>query len=192
MSELFLPVLLGTNRKLRKSAFAAHWLVAEMKKRPEIETRLFDVADFDLPHDDYGQEIKDRFPEWRDAIIRADGLVIVTPEYNHGYPGSLKAVLDLLLREYVHKAVAFVGVSAGVWGGTRVIEAMVPMVRELGLAACFTDLNFPKVEKVFDADGKLLDPAFGDRAAAMLDELVWMSRVLKWGRANVPSRYHTQ
>ncbi len=192
MSELFLPVLLGTNRKLRKSAFAAHWLVAEMKKRPEIETRLFDVADFDLPHDDYGQEIKDRFPEWRDAIIRADGLVIVTPEYNHGYPGSLKAVLDLLLREYVHKAVAFVGVSAGVWGGTRVIEAMVPMVRELGLAACFTDLNFPKVEKVFDADGKLLDPAFGDRAAAMLDELVWMSRVLKWGRANVPSRFHTQ
>jgi NAD(P)H-dependent FMN reductase len=192
MSELFLPVLLGTNRKLRKSAFAAHWLVAEMKKRPEIETHLFDVADFDLPHDDYGQEIKDRFPEWRDAIIRADGLVIVTPEYNHGYPGSLKAVLDLLLREYVHKAVAFVGVSAGVWGGTRVIEAMVPMVRELGLAACFTDLNFPKVERVFDADGKLLDPAFGDRAAAMLDELVWMSRVLKWGRANVPSRFHPQ
>ena len=191
MSELFLPVLLGTNRKLRKSASAAHWLVGEMKKRPEIETRLFDVAEFDLPHDDYGQEIKDRFPEWRDAIIRADGLVIVTPEYNHGYPGSLKAVLDLLLKEYVHKAVAFVGVSAGVWGGTRVIEALVPMVRELGLAACFADLNFPKVEKVFDAEGKLLDAAFEQRAAAMLDELVWMSRVLKWGRANVPSKFHT-
>ena len=114
------------------------WLVGEMEKRPEIETRLFDVAEFALPQDDYGQEIKDRFPEWRDAIIRADGLVIVTPEYNHGYPDALKAVLDLLLREYVHKAVAFVGVSAGPWGGTRVIEAMVPMVRELGLAVCFS------------------------------------------------------
>ena len=191
MSELFLPVLLGTNRKLRQSAHVAQWLVSEMKKRPEIETRLFDVADFALPHDDYGQEIKDRFPEWRDAITRADGLVIVTPEYNHGYPGSLKAVLDLLLREYVHKAVAFVGVSAGPWGGTRVIEAMVPMVRELGLAVCFSDLNFPKVEKLFDAEGKLLDPAFGDRAAVFLDELMWMSRVLKWGRANVPSKFHT-
>jgi NAD(P)H-dependent FMN reductase len=190
MSELFLPVLLGTNRKLRKSASVARWLVSEMEKRPEIETRLFDVADFALPHDDYGQEIKDRFPEWRDAITRADGLVIVTPEYNHGYPGSLKAVLDLLLREYVHKAVAFVGVSAGPWGGTRVIEAMVPMVRELGLAACFSDLNFPKVEKLFDAEGKLLDPLFGDRAAAFLDELMWMSRVLKWGRANVRSKFH--
>ena len=192
MSELFIPVLLGTNRKLRKSAAVARWLVSEMEKRPEIETRLFDVAEFDLPHDDYGQEIKDRFPEWRDAIIRADGLVIVTPEYNHGYPGSLKGVLDLLLREYVHKAVGFVGVSAGVWGGTRVIEAMVPMVRELGLAVSFTDLNFPRVETVFDAEGKLLKPDFHDRAAAFLDELVWMSRVLKWGRANVPSKYHTQ
>jgi NAD(P)H-dependent FMN reductase len=191
MSELFLPLLLGTNRKLRKSEFAARWLLGEMQKRPEIETQLFDVAEFALPHDDYGQEIKEQFPAWRDAIIRADGLVIVTPEYNHGYPGSLKAVLDLLLREYVHKAVAFVGVSAGPWGGTRVIEALVPAARELGLAVTFTDLNFPKIHRVFDAEGKLLEPAFEKRAADFLDELVWLSRVLKWGRANVPSRYHT-
>ncbi|HEX5873158.1 MAG TPA: NAD(P)H-dependent oxidoreductase [Pyrinomonadaceae bacterium] len=191
MDQLNIPVLLGTNRKQRKSVSAARWVVSEMEKRPEIRTRLFDVADFDLPQDDYGQEIKDRFPEWRDAIINADGLVIVTPEYNHGYPGSLKAVLDLLLREYVHKAVAFVGVSAGPWGGTRVIESMVPMVRELGLAVTFTDLNFPKVEKVFDEQGKLLDNAFDNRVSAFLDELVWMSRVLKWGRQNVPSKFHS-
>src|SRR6185369_12869585 len=174
-----------------KSEFVARWLFGEMQKRPEIETRLFDVADFALPHDDYGQEIKDQFPEWREAIVRADGLVIVTPEYNHGYPGALKAVLDLLLREYIHKAVAFVGVSAGPWGGTRVIETLVPAARELGLAVTFTDLNFPKVQNVFDEDGKLLDLAFETRAVGFLDELVWMSRVLKWGRANVPSRYHT-
>ena len=191
MSELFLPMLLGTNRKLRKSVFAAHWLLGEMQKRPEIETQLFDVADFALPHDDYGQEIKEQFPEWRDAIIRADGLVIVAPEYNHGYPGTLKAVLDLLLREYIHKAVAFVGVSAGPWGGTRVIEALVPMVRELGLAVSFADLNFPKVQNTFDAKGKLLDPAYEKRAGDFLDELIWMSRTLKWGRENVPSKFHS-
>lgn len=190
MSELFLPLLLGTNRKYRKSGLAARWLFGEMQKRREIETRFFDAAEFALPHGDYGQEIKDQFPEWRDAIIRADGLVIVTPEYNHGYPGTLKAVLDLLLREYIHKAVAFVGVSANPWGGTRVIEAMVPMVRELGLAVTFTDLYFPHIQRTFDEQGKLLDPAFEKRAAEFLDELVWMSRVLKWGRANVPSKYH--
>lgn len=189
-AKLNLPVLLGTNRKLRNSVHVARWLVSAMEKRPEIQTRLFDVSEFALPHDDYGQEIKDQFPDWRDAIIQADGLVIVAPEYNHGYPGSLKAVLDLLLKEYIHKAVAFVGVSAGPWGGTRVIESMVPMVRELGLAVTFTDLNFPKVQNTFDGEGKLLDPAVEQRAAGFLDELVWMSRVLKWGRGNVPSKYH--
>ena len=189
MTTLNIPLLLGTNRKDRKSESVAHWLLDQMKQR-DIATKLFDVADFDLPRHDYGQGLKDSFPEWRDAIINADGLVIVTPEYNHGYPGTLKAVLDLLLQEYIHKAVALVGVSAGPWGGTRVIEALVPMVRELGLAATFTDLNFPKVQNTFDAAGKLLDPAFEKRAKGFLDELVWMARVLKWGRENVPSKYH--
>jgi NAD(P)H-dependent FMN reductase len=190
MDNLVLPILLGTNRQNRNSIHPARWLLGEMQKRTDIETMLFDVADFALPHDDYGQGIKDRFPEWRDTIIKADGLVIVTPEYNHGYPGTLKGVLDLLLKEYIHKAVAFVGVSAGPWGGTRVIEAMVTMVRELGLAVTFTDLNFPKVQKTFDAEGRLLDEAFEKRAKEFLDELVWMSRVLKWGRENLPSKHH--
>lgn len=190
MNRLYLPVLLGTNRKLRQSEHVAKWLVTEMKKRVDIETQLFDVSNFALPHDDYGQGLKDQFPEWRDAILRSDGLVVVTPEYNHGYPGALKAVLDLLLKEYIHKAVAFVGVSAGPWGGTRVIEAMVPMVRELGLVVTFNDLNFPAVEKKFDEQGALLDPAYEKRVKDFLDELVWMSAVLKWGRENLASKYH--
>jgi NAD(P)H-dependent FMN reductase len=189
--KLFIPLLLGTSRKVRESENVADWVFARMRDREEIETEFFDVRTFELPHDDYGQGLKDRFPAWRDAIIRADGLVIVTPEYNHGYPGSLKAVLDLLLREYVHKAVAFVGVSAQVWGGTRVIEAMVPMARELGLAVTFTDLNFPRVQDRFDADGKLLDDAYNERARAFLDELIWMATTLRWGRKNVESKFHS-
>ncbi len=190
MDKLKLPVLLGTNRKQRKSVHVARWLVSELEKRADIETRLFDVSEFALPHDDYGQGIKDLFPEWRDAIVQADGLVIVSPEYNHGYPGSLKAVLDLLLKEYIHKAVALVGVSAGPWGGARVIEAMVPMVRELGLTVTFTDLNFPSIQKKFDEQGKLQDSAYEQRVKDFLDELLWMSRTLKWGRENVSSKHH--
>ena len=189
-SKLFLPLILGTNRKDRKSVFVAKWLHGEMEKRAEIETRLFDVKDFTLPQDNYGTGIKDAFPEWRDAIIRADGLVIVSPEYNHGYPGVLKSVLDLLLKEYIHKAVALVGVSGGPWGGTRVIESLVPMVRELGLAVTFADLNFPKVQEKFDQNGVLLDSAYEKRAKEFLDELVWMSRALKWGRENLPSKHN--
>jgi NAD(P)H-dependent FMN reductase len=188
--SLFLPVLLGTTRKERQSEHVARWLVGEMGKREDVETTLFDPRDFDLPRNHYGMETKDQFPEWRDAIVRADGLVIVTPEYNHGYPGTLKSVLDLLLREYVHKAVALVGVSAGPWGGTRVVESLVPVVRELGLAVCFSDLNFPLVKSKFDEEGNLLDAAYEKRAVDFLDELVWMARTLRWGRENVPSKFH--
>lgn len=190
MDKLYLPLILGTNRKLRDSEHVAKWLFGQMEKHGEIETRFFDVREFALPHDDYGQGLKDQFPDWRDAIIQADGLVIVSPEYNHGYPGVLKAVLDLLLQEYIHKAVALVGVSAGPWGGTRVIEAMVPMVRELGLAVTFADLNFPSVQKKFDEQGTLQDQAYEQRVKDFLDELIWMSRTLKWGRENVPSKFH--
>jgi hypothetical protein len=65
------------------------------------------------------------------------------------------------------------------------------MCRELGLAVTFTDLNFPFVQKTFDGQGNLLDHAFEGRVKDFLDELVWMSRVLKWGRANVPSKFHS-
>ncbi|MES2553189.1 MAG: NADPH-dependent FMN reductase, partial [Pseudomonadota bacterium] len=185
-TKLNIPLLLGTNRSDRRSAHVAQWLHKQMQKRPDIESTLFDVRDFALPQDNYGTDIKDSFPEWRDAIVNADGLVIVTPEYNHGYPGTLKSVLDLLLKEYIHKSVALVGVSASPWGGTRVIESMVPMVRELGLAVTFTDLNFPMVESKFDESGNLLDQAYEKRSSAFLDELVWMSSALKWGRENLP------
>ncbi|MDQ6788656.1 MAG: NAD(P)H-dependent oxidoreductase [Acidobacteriota bacterium] len=189
-NKLFLPILLGTNRKGRQSETVAKWLFEKMKEREDIETKLFDARDFDLPQDDYGQALKDNFPEWRDAIIKADGLVIVTPEYNHGYPGILKSVLDLLLKEYIHKTVALVGVSASPWGGTRVIEACVPMVRELGLAVTFTDLNFPQVQNKFGENGELLDEKYNKFAAGFFDELVWMSRTLRWGRENLPSKHH--
>lgn len=188
--KLYIPILLGTNRKDRESENAAKWVFAKMQERDDIEPVFFDVRDFDLPKDHYGMEIGQDFPEWRDAVIKADGLVIVTPEYNHGYPGVLKSVLDLLLKEYIHKAVAFVGVSAGPWGGTRVIEALLHPVRELGLTPTFTDLNFTKIRDKFDDEGNLLDESYNRRVDAFLTELVWMSRALKWGRENVPSKYH--
>ena len=190
-AKLTIPLLLGTNRQNRASEAAAKWVFSKMTARDEIEPAYFDVRDFDLPPDDYGTKIGHLFPEWRDTIIKADALVIVTPEYNHGYPGPLKSVLDLLLKEYIHKAVAFVGVSSGPWGGTRVIEAMVPMVRELGLAVTFTDLNFPKASTKFDADGNLLDEAYEKRVEGFLDEVVWMASALRWGRKNLQSRFHS-
>ena len=84
----------------------------------------------------------------------------------------------------------FAAVSGQVWGGTRVIETMLHIVRELGLAATFTDLNFPRVQDKFDAEGNLVDEAYISRADAFLDELAWMATTFRWGRENVPSKFH--
>ena len=105
------------------------------------------------------------------AVMRADALVIVTPEYNHGYPGLLKHALDTNLKEYIHKAVGIVGLSAGPWGGTRAIENLLPVMRELGLVTIFWDVNFSSVRKAFDhATGALLENAYV-RLLGILQEL---------------------
>lgn len=190
--RMFLPILLGTVRQGRQSEKVARLLLARAEAHSEIETRLFDPRDMNFPMNDEGQGLKKLNPDWRDAIVRADGLIIVAPEYNHGYPGSLKMALDTLLKEYIHKAVGLVGVSSGAWGGTRVIERLVNVVRELGLAVTFTDLNFGSVASKFDAEGRLADESMNPRIDAFFAELLWMSRALALGRENVPSRHHPQ
>ena len=62
--RIFLPILLGTNRKGRESEKVAKWLSEKMSEREDVETKLFDVRDFDLPQDDYGTAIGKDFPEW--------------------------------------------------------------------------------------------------------------------------------
>ena len=91
---------------------------------------------------------------------RADALVLVAPEYNRGYPGLLKHVLDTNLTEYIHKAVGVVGVSAGIFGGARVIENLLPVLRELGLVTIFWDVNVNNVRSRFDEGGSLVDESF--------------------------------
>lgn len=121
----------GTTRKGRASEPVARFVYEEVRKREGVETKFIDIRDLKLPGDDAGEAIKE--PEFAETIMQADGIVIVTPEYNRGYPGLLKYVLDTNLKEYIHKAVGICGVSAGGFGGARVIENLLPVLRELGL-----------------------------------------------------------
>lgn len=188
-SQLFIPILLGTVRQGRESEKVAQLILRHIQHtHPSIETVLFDPREMDLPADEEGTALAERNPSWQAAMQKADGLIIVTPEYNHGYPGSLKQALDVLLKEYIHKAVGLVGVSAGWAGGARAIEALVPVVRELGLAVTFTDLYFPKVQSSFNDDGTHNDEKIFDRIDGFLDELVWLATSLKWGREQLPPK----
>jgi NAD(P)H-dependent FMN reductase len=181
---LFIPVILGTVRRGRMSLPVARLLAAEVGRRPGVETALIDVAALPLRVDDAGQAIKD--PGFAGQMRRADALVVVSPEYNHGYSGLLKHVLDTCLEEYIHKAVGVVGVSAGPFGGTRGIQDLLPVLRELGLVTIFWDVNFSIVQTAFDADGTLRDPAYLPRIAKFLGELEWMACTLRHGREHVP------
>ena len=180
---LFVPVLLGTVRHGRMSLPVARLVVSELSRRPGIETELIDLARIPLRIDDAGQAIKD--PTFSSQMSRADALVVVSPEYNHGYSGLLKHALDSCLKEYIHKAVGVVGVSAGPYGGTRGIQDLLPVLRELGLVTIFWDVNFSAVQTVFDEAGALRDQAYLPRIDKFLKELVWMARTLRHGRESV-------
>src|SRR5215467_5590657 len=173
---LYIPVILGPSRKGRMSAHVGRLLAAEVAKQTGIETELIDICTLPLPTDDAVEAIKDA--GFSSKMDRADGLVIVSPEYNHGYCGLLKHVLDSCLKEYIHKAVGIVGVSAGPFGGTRVIQNMIPVMRELGLVSIFWDVNFSNVQNVFTPEGVLREPAFIPRISKFLKELIWMSKTL--------------
>src|SRR6266704_874143 len=168
---LFIPVILGTARMGRMSLHAAQLVTGELGKRAGVETALVDCAKLPLPTDDAGEAIKQA--DFSAKMNKADALVVVSPEYNHGYSGLLKHVLDSCLKEYIHKAVGIVGVSAGPFGGARVIENLLPVMREIGLVTIFWDVNFSTVQGSFDGNGKLLEPAYGRRIDKFLKELIW-------------------
>jgi NAD(P)H-dependent FMN reductase len=180
---LSIPVILGTTRKGRMSEHAARFITRQIGKRDGVKTELIDISKLPMPVDDAGDGIKD--PAFSEKMVIADALVIVTPEYNHSFPGLLKHVLDSCLKEYIHKAAGIVGVSAGPFGGVRAIQDFLPVMRELGLVNIFWDVNFGTVSKVFNESGKLLDEAFVSRADKFLNELIWMAKTLRYGRDNI-------
>lgn len=179
----YVPVILGTPRKGRHSGHAARLLAEELAKRPNVRTEVLDVLDWPVPADDAGEQAKD--PAFAAKMEEADAYVIVCPEYNHGYPGALKSLLDTCLKEYIHKPAGVVGVSAGPFGGTRAIQDLLPVLRELGLVTIFWDVNFSRVQDVFEENGSLKDEAWRRRTGKFLSELLWMAETLRHGRSHV-------
>jgi NAD(P)H-dependent FMN reductase len=183
MKPLQIVVLEGTTRVQRASWHAAQYIAEVGRGIEGVEITLVDPVDFSFPGDGNDPEGKD--PRYSKITEQADAFFVVTPEYNHSFPGSLKRMLDSELSNYIHKPVAFAGISSGGWGGVRAIESLVNVVRELGLAATYTDVHFPRVQNLFDANGKLLEDKYHARVLASYTELIWMAKTLKMGRDSI-------
>jgi NAD(P)H-dependent FMN reductase len=116
-------------------------------------------------------------------IRAADGVVVVTGEYNHAAPPALVNLLDHFLEEWFWRPSAIVSYSAGAFGGVRAASHLRDMLGELGMPAIPTSLPVPAVQDAFDDAGTPRDPAWERRARRFLDELEWYARALAAERA---------
>jgi NAD(P)H-dependent FMN reductase len=135
----YIHVILGTNREGRFSEKAATWLMNRLGARSDPQVELVDLRDYPLPfydqplppaygHRDYPPDVA----RWANKVDEADGYIVVTAEYNHGYPALLKNALDHAFPEFNRKPVAFVGY--GNVGGARAIEQLRLVAVELEMA----------------------------------------------------------
>lgn len=187
MARFFIPVLLGTARDGRRSVAVARFLFDELAARPDTEVELVDVKDHlreaTLAPDQPGG-VGEQPTRWQKIMARADGLVIVTPEYNRGYPGELKLLLDSLEDEYARKPLLVAGVSTGLWGGRHVTEHLRPVVGALGFVTMRTNIYFPDVKQFLDAAGAVRDKdVYRKRMMRPFEEFFWYAQSLKAARA---------
>lgn len=180
---LTIAVLAGTTRVQRQSIKAARYIAEVGKRLENVEIIFVDPLDFSFPGDGNDPEGKD--PRYSAIVAQADAFFIVTPEYNHSFPGSLKRMLDSELALYNHKPVALAGASNGNWGGVRAVESLVPAIRETGLVVMSWDVYFPYVHTIFNDDGSIKAEhatRYDTQITKLYHELVWFADILKTAR----------
>ncbi|MDD2680765.1 MAG: NAD(P)H-dependent oxidoreductase [Patescibacteria group bacterium] len=149
MRKKQLAIILGTAREGRQSFKVAEYIYNYLAKDEELDTVLVDIKKYAVNKTIPPWQKSEETLAWRELVKNSDAFILVVPEYNHGYPGELKIVLDQEAEAYVNKPIVLAGVSAGKFGGTRVVEAILPVLNTLGLRNLPHPLYFPEVETLF-------------------------------------------
>jgi NAD(P)H-dependent FMN reductase len=183
--RLALAIIVGSTREGRFAPVVARWLTAHAQQRADMDVDVVDLADFDLPAV-YPRRPTGAVTAFLERIDRADAFVVVTPEYNHGYPASLKQALDLAHHEWRAKPVGFVSYG-GVSGGLRAVEQLRLVLAELHATTVRDTVSFHLAHRAFDEAGQPREPADSDAAAkTLLDQLAWWGFALRGARATHP------
>jgi NAD(P)H-dependent FMN reductase len=193
MSKLKIGIIIGATRDARFGATPAKWIYDVAKADPNIDAELVDLKDFALPlfnemaSNAWVPSADPKAVAWQKKVAEFDGYIIVTPEYNHSIPASLKNAFDQSYVEWAHKPVGFVGY--GMMGAARAVEHARGIVAELHMVSTRNNVHiaggeFVKVhpgmgKQPFDSIVDVIKPS----ALEMLKDLVWWGKATKAARA---------
>jgi NAD(P)H-dependent FMN reductase len=178
-----IAVIVASVRKDRVGPMVARWFLSRVGAATDATVDVIDLADLDLPDDLGGGGDTEIFAK---RIDRADAIVVVTPEYNRGYPGPLKTAIDSVLPEWRAKPIGFVSYG-GISGGLRSVEQLRLVFAELHAVTVQATVSLPHVWDLFDEHGDLHQPEHPRSAAEMLlRQLLWWSRALRPARSLQP------
>jgi NAD(P)H-dependent FMN reductase len=187
-----IAVITGTTREGRFSERVASWVVGHLRARGDLDLELVDLRDHPLPFFDAPPPARTLRAYTRDDVARlgrtldrADGFVVLTAEYNHGYPAVLKNAMDWTFVEWRRKPITFVG--WGNVGGARAIEQLREVAVEFEMAPLRHAVHI--LPEVMVRARQVSDPSdlsdfvpLEPKLKLLADDLVWWSRTLAAGR----------
>lgn len=175
-------IILGSSRQGRKGEVAAQWVKNQAEKDSRFEadfvdTRTLGLPFFDEPLSPFSMKregVEYTHPEgrqWANRVGQAEAVILVTAEYNHGYPGVLKNTLDWVGPEWGDKPVGFISYSSQLTGGARAVEQLRPVATELGLIQVANAIHIPRISEAFKPDGQPVYEPLGESLKRMFNEL---------------------
>lgn len=174
-----IAIISASVRTGRKSHRTTLYLKNYIEENNLAQVEIIDLQELDFPV--FHERLKNlqappaQALAFAESIKASDGVIIVTPEYNGGYPASLKNVIDLLYAEWKRKPIAIATVSSGAFGGSQVITSLQFSLWKIGALMVPAMFPTPKVDELYDEDGKPKDKESLDkRAKGFIDELLWV------------------
>ena len=162
----------------RKSHRVALYLKRFLEENSLASVEILDLNNYDFPLFDerlsFQKSPSEAMLDFAGKIKNSDGVIIVTPEYNGGYPASIKNAIDLLYEEWHHKPVIISTVSDGIFGGTQVIMSLQFILWKITAWPVTARFPVTKVQDSFDESGNPTDKSATDkRARVFINELLW-------------------
>lgn len=186
--SLKLQVIICSTRPGRVGPSVAKWFAEFAAKHEEFDTRLIDLADFNLPVYDEPQHPRlqdyqhDHTKRWSASVSAADAYVFVTPEYNFCPPPALINALNYLYNEWNYKPCGFVSYG-GVSGGLRSVQVAKQLVTTLKMMPMVEGVGIPMVASLLDEDKVFTSNSHIDSSATTM-----LTELHKWAAALQPMR----